>query len=62
MENTKLATLVASSMLTVLAVSGESTKIEYIDLNAFESSLSQIDLRTCNQCNIPQPSHGNKDA
>jgi hypothetical protein len=54
MEKNKLATLVVTSMLAVLAT--ESTKNEYNDRNICESSvISQVDVRTCNQCNMPRP-------
>lgn len=56
METNKLATLVVTSMLAVLAAGVETPNQEYTDRNICESQQnSASDLRTCNQCNIPVP-------
>lgn len=57
MEKTKLATLVVTSMMAVLAAQTENPKIEYNDHNTCEiSTNAQVDIKTCNQCNMPR--HG----
>lgn len=55
METNKLATVVVTSMLAVLAAV-EAPNKENIDRNICESQQnSASDLKTCNQCNIPVP-------
>jgi hypothetical protein len=53
-ENSKLATLVATSIFTVLLTSATNPQNEFNDTSVQESVISSVEAHTCGQCNGPK--------
>lgn len=53
MESTKLATLIATSLVTVLNVENANAQPQHNDLSICESVSSFKEMKTCQQCNGP---------
>lgn len=55
MENKKLTSLVVTSIFTALLTSELNHQMTFSDVSACEIANLDIEMRTCGQCNQPQP-------